>query len=305
MIRVGFLGRSSKLAEIIKLFDSNNEYEVTFIWTSKEAQHHNFSANDFKELAQTINCQYIYSPIINQEISIPNTDLVVSMNFISIIPKWFLEKFKYGVINSHAGNLPKYKGNACPNWAILNDEKEICLTIHVMTEELDSGPIISQEFFTLKKDTYIGEVYKWLDEIVPNLYFNSVEKIINGYLPIEQKGKTLRTFPRKPEDSRLNFNKNLMWNYKIIRASSRPFNGAFCYLNSYENILVIWKAIPIKLNYEFLAVSGQIIEKFDEEKSFVIGINNQALKILDYNLNDYSKEISYSYVCSSMRNRLI
>ena len=50
-------------------------------------------------------------------------DVVVSINFINVIPKSsFIGKFRFGVINAHAGDLPKYRGNACPNWAILNDE---------------------------------------------------------------------------------------------------------------------------------------------------------------------------------------
>ena len=56
------------------------------------------------------------------------------MNYINIINKKIISLFKHGILNSHPGDLPKYK-NACPNWAILNFEK-IGLTIHAMTEDL-------------------------------------------------------------------------------------------------------------------------------------------------------------------------
>ena len=46
------------------------------------------------------------------------------MNFSNLISKDFLNFFKFGVLNAHYGDLPRYKGNACPNWAILNNEKK-------------------------------------------------------------------------------------------------------------------------------------------------------------------------------------
>ena len=58
--------------------------------------------------------------------------VVVSINFINIIPGSFTNKFRFGIINAHAGNLPKYRGNVCLNWAILNDESEVVLPFHKM-----------------------------------------------------------------------------------------------------------------------------------------------------------------------------
>ena len=98
---------------------------------------------------------------------VPDADVVVSMNFATLIPEWFLQKFEHGVLNSHAGNLPRYRGNACPNWAIINGEEEVYVTIHVMAKELDAGPILSQSKMRLTQHTYIGEVDDWLTKTVP------------------------------------------------------------------------------------------------------------------------------------------
>ena len=94
----------------------------------------------------------------------------------------------------------------------------------------------------------------------PKFLFDGATKIIKGFVPKDQKGKTLRTFPRKPEDSRLKFNTDLDWNYRMIRASSKPFSGAFCFLNNTDCKVSIFRGQPVRVNYDFCAVNGQIIE---------------------------------------------
>ena len=79
--------------------------------------------------------------------------------------------WKYKEILTKYESLPKYKGNACPNWAILNFEKKIGLTIHSMSDDLDSGPIFCKIFKKIGSDTYIGDIYDWMDKKIPTLFF--------------------------------------------------------------------------------------------------------------------------------------
>ena len=81
--------------------------------------------------------------------------------------------------------------------------------------------------------------------------FGSRKAIKNGKQPQKQSGKTLRTFPRKPEDSKLDFNASLNFNYKLIRATSRPFSGAYAYLNGTKQKVTIFKAKPYLVEYDF------------------------------------------------------
>ena len=132
----------------------------------------------------------------------------------------------------------------------------------------------------------------------------SVQKLIAGVQVEEQKGKVLRTFPRKPEDSKLNFNENLDWNYRLIRASSRPFSGAYAFLNNTDAKVVIYRAELYTINYDFLAISGQIVEKYEDDKSFLVAIGDAVLKVTDYSVNNEPIDTSFEIVCNSMRNRL-
>ncbi|MDC1527546.1 formyltransferase family protein [Gammaproteobacteria bacterium] len=308
-MKIGFMGRTQILAEVIRLVEKTEKHEVGFIWTSKAESYYGFSEDSFQKLADELGCAYINSPVI-EDIRYPaiinDVDVVISINFVNIIPENFLAKFRHGIINAHAGNLPRYKGNACANWAILNDEKEIALTIHEMSSELDSGPIYLQEYFPLTTNTYITDVYDWLNKIIPDSFIKSLEMIDKGMNPKPQKpGKPLRTFPRKPEDSRIHLNNGAHDFCRLVRASSRPFSGAFCFLNDVSHKVFIYKSSPIKLEYDFYAVDGQILEVNKSRLSFVVSSKNEAIEINDYRINDLLQKDSFDLVSSSMRNRLV
>ena len=156
----------------------------------------------------------------------------------------------------------------------------------------------------MRKDTYIGEIYDWFEKVVSQGCVKSVDKLISNSILEEQRGRPLRTFPRKPEDSKLNFDADLDWNYRLIRASSRPFNGAYAFLNNTETKVIIYRAIPHTVSYDFYAISGQIMEKSEREYSFLVAIGGSVLKVVDYSVDNEPIDVSFKTVCSSMRNRL-
>ena len=304
MTRVGFIGRTKSLYEAIKLFSELDGFEVSFIWTCKDESYYDFKIDNFEDLANKLDANFFYSSRISEFESFAEADVVVSINFINIIPESFIDKFKFGVINAHAGDLPRYRGNACPNWAILNDESEVVLSFHKMDKGLDSGDVIRKETFKLGEDTYIGEVYDWLYQVIPNGFVESVRLLLRGNTGEKQTGKPLRTFPRKPEDSRIIFHNDLDRVYRLIRASSKPFSGAYAFLNNTDTKVTIFRAEPCSLDYDFLAINGQLMEKNNIDKSFVVAVNHQALRITDYSINGKSLDVSYEIICNSMRNRL-
>ena len=173
-----------------------------------------------------------------------------------------------------------------------------------MNEGLDSGPIYLKKSYKLNKDIYIGQIYEWLSKEVPNCFLETLNLIKTGNKPHPQENiKPLRTFPRKPEDARILWHQGVENIYALVRASSRPFEGAFCFLNgNIEQKITIYKAKPIILDYDFFAVDGQLLEKRDN--SFIVASKNQALEITDFCLNDYGIDTSFAKITSSLRNRL-
>ena len=82
------------------------------------------------------------------------------------------------------------------------------------------------------------------------------------------------------------------------------FDSTVIEINNTEFKVTIFRAQRQEIDYEFLAVSGQIIEKFNCDKSFFLAIGNQVLKVIDYSVNNKTIDTSFEVVCKSMRNRL-
>ncbi len=74
-----------------------------------------------------------------------DADLGVGISWLHMLDEEVIGSTRAGILNIHGGLLPMYRGNACGNWAILNSESRMGVTVHLMAPgELDSGPIVRQ-----------------------------------------------------------------------------------------------------------------------------------------------------------------
>ena len=111
---------------------------------------------------------------------IKNTDanLIFSSGFPYKIPKKFID-YKKIFINSHPSLLPKYKGLTPVRDALKNNETEIGISVHYMTENLDEGKIIKQRKLIIKKEQSIDKIYKILFSIIePQTIKSAINQII-------------------------------------------------------------------------------------------------------------------------------
>ena len=283
-MKVAIIGRTSILYNCAKIL-LDNHYEIPLIITSKEAPEYTINSNDFKKLAEDIGAKFIYTPKINEEeiitniLSLGEIDLAVSINYSGVISQKVINLFRFGLLNAHGGDLPKYRGNACQAWALINGEKKIGLCIHKMIGgELDSGPIISREYFNVDINTRIGQVYDWIESETPKLVLQSVNEIKkNKNFVLEYQSlnpsDSLRCYPRNPSDGKIDWGKSNEDILRLINASSEPFSGAFTSLN--EQQVIIWRAEIYENDENYLAVSGQIstINKTDGSIIVICGLS--------------------------------
>ena len=92
-------------------------------------------------------------------------DLIVVVAYAQILPKAILEIPKYSCINIHGSLLPKYRGAACIQAAILNGDEETGITIMKMDEGLDTGPIIAQEKIAIETNDTGEKIFNKLSEL--------------------------------------------------------------------------------------------------------------------------------------------
>ena len=156
-MRVGVIGRTGMLLETARQILARG-HEIAFVMTCRAEAYYEVDESHFRDLAAELGCPFYEGVNPNEhvdDIKRLGAQVCVSINWLTLLKERFLTAFPFGVLNAHAGDLPRYKGNACANWAILNFEPSIGLTVHRMTEALDSGPYILKR---LQKGKWVVEV---------------------------------------------------------------------------------------------------------------------------------------------------
>ena len=154
-MKLAILGRTSYLIETAKrLLGRGNSIEL--VWTSRPQPFYGVNEGDFRDLALEAGAAFrmgggLSRPEAIKYLQSLQLDAAVSINWPTRISMQVINSFRYGVLNAHLGDLPRYRGNACPNWAILNGEAHAGLCIHQMGEEIDNGPIILRDFCFCKR----------------------------------------------------------------------------------------------------------------------------------------------------------
>ena len=264
-MRIAIIGRTEILYETAERLHAQG-HEIGLVLTTKAAPEYTVTEDDFECLAQKHGAPFIKTARIVDTIeaikAMPVMDIAVSLNYSGVIPQSVIDCFRLGILNAHAGDLPRYRGNACLAWAILNSEAKIGLCIHSMIGgELDSGGIIARDYFPLTLDTKITAVWEWMGLRIPELFGNALgilEK--NPDFVLEQQSKdpkdALRCYPRRPEDGRIDWKKDALDILRLVNACNKPYAGAFC---EYEGeTLIIWDAMLLNDGENYLAVPGQI-----------------------------------------------
>lgn len=161
-------------------------------------------------------------------------DLMIMCGYSqNILKKNIFQIPKFGTWNLHASDLPKYRGAAPLNWAIINNENKIGISIIQLDSTIDGGDIICKKILKLKKNETIGSLTEKVNDLYPKILFNEIIKLKNGKLKkIKQNEKKATYFTKRyPEDSYLNFNiMNADKIQRVINASAFPYTSAFFFI---------------------------------------------------------------------------
>ncbi len=265
-IRFAALGRTKILYDSVRMA-VNRGHQLVLVGTAPPAPEYAAGVSDFNDLAREFDAQYFCDPSINQPTYVrmareSQAGVAISVNWPTLIGSDMLSAFENGVINAHAGDLPRFRGNATPNWAILAGENRIVLSLHKMVESLDAGPILAQQSFSLGPSTTVGEVYDFLSIAVPELFADVLDRLELGFLVSRDQPDdpelSLRCFPRRADDGEIDWNQPGLDLNRLVRASSEPFGGAYSFIGTEK--VVIWRAHHETLGYSHLGVPGQIID---------------------------------------------
>ena len=124
-------------------------------------------------------------------------DVVIVVAYGQIIPKNFLSIAKFGFINIHASLLPKWRGAAPIQRAIMNGDKKIGVSIMKIEEKLDSGPIVASKEIELNQNATHGEIEKKLSVIGANLLVENLKRLEGGDLKFTAQVHSEATYAKK------------------------------------------------------------------------------------------------------------
>lgn len=311
-MRIAVLGRSSFTLNTAKGLAADG-FSLGLIATAKAAEYYATDPRDFEDFAREVDAAFLVSTTLNSEkaldlLQASGCELAVSVNWPTIIGKAAFAAFPLGILNAHAGDLPRYRGNACPNWAIINGEERVGLCIHYMVPgELDSGPVLVREHLPLSEETYIGDVYAWMEERIPKMFIEAVRNIQQGTAVAEEQSKnpldTLRCYPRRSEDSRIDWKQSSEIIHRLVRASAQPFAGAYTTLEN-QQVIRVWRAGHYRHEGPYLAMPGQIMMR--SERGIVVACGEGCIKLEYVSIdNGPSGEEAMSVIRRSLRARLV
>jgi len=138
-----------------------------------------------------------------------STDLVIVVAYGQTIPKNFLELAKFGFINIHASLLPKWRGAAPIQRAIMNRDTKTGVSIMKIEEKLDSGPVLSVKEIDLDQNITYGEVEKKLSIAGASLLIESLKKIEDGEAKFIDQAHSEATYAKKINKNETKINWNL------------------------------------------------------------------------------------------------
>src|SRR5215212_3550298 len=218
----------------------NQQYQVVGVVTqpdSASGRGRSLNAPPVKLLAQelgfpVIQPEKLRQPEAMEQLRAWNPDLIVVAAFGQILRKDVLDLPPFGCINVHASLLPRWRGAAPINAAILHGDEETGITIMKMDVGLDTGPILSQRAIRLTQEDTAGSVFETLSPLGAGLLIETLPDYLSGKIePVPQPEEGMTYAPMlKKEEGQLDFTHPAEELERRIRAFN-PWPGAFMHID--------------------------------------------------------------------------
>jgi len=175
-----------------------------------------------------------------EEMKVLNPDVICVVAYGKILPKEILDIPRLGCINVHGSLLPKYRGAAPIQWAVINGEKQTGITTMYMDIGMDTGDMILKETVNIGEDETTGELWEILSSIGGKLLVDTLKLIEEGKAPREKQAGDFTMAPMlSKEMAEINWNEKSAKEIKNLVRGLNPIMGAYTYIN--DKKLKFWK----------------------------------------------------------------
>jgi len=169
-------------------------------------------------------------------------DLIVSAYYRRLISERILALPRLGAFNLHGSLLPKYRGRAPINWAVLHGERRIGMTLHRMIRRADAGAIVDQEAAELGPRDTAEQAYRKVLPCARRILERQIHALLTGTAAERPQDETQATSfrGRTPADGRIVWTQTSAHIFNLVRAVADPYPGAFTDIG--ETRLMVWWA---------------------------------------------------------------
>jgi methionyl-tRNA formyltransferase len=204
-------------------------------------------------------------------------DLLFSFYYRRILPEEMLAEPPLGAWNMHGSLLPKFRGRAPVNWAVLKGETRTGATLHAMTERADRGPILDQEAVPIGPDDTAIEVQRRVTAAAVAVLSRRLDELKAGEArPVAQDESAASRFGRRrPDDGRIDWTRPAKEVHDLVRAVTHPYPGAFT--DTFGPKTYIWRTrLPGLAGHD--TFPGQV--RAEEDRLFVACGDDRYVELL-------------------------
>ena len=213
-----------------------------------------------------------------EEIKKLQPDVICVVAYGKILPEEILDIPKLGCINVHGSLLPKYRGAAPIQWAVINGEKVTGVTTMYMDIGMDTGDMILKEEVSIGEDETTGELWDKLSEVGAKLLVKTLKQIEDGTATRIPQGEDFSMAPMlNKEMSKINWNSQSAQEIKNLVRGLNPIMGTYSYLN--DKKIKFWKVDVLPLENE--NVENGTILKSNSKDGLYIKAKDGMIKVLE------------------------
>ena len=284
-MKIVFMGTPDFAMESLKALDKAN-YDVLSVVTNPDrpkGRGMKLIASPVKQYAEDRGMK-IYQPKkvkgnteFIEELKRQNPDVICVVAYGKILPKEILDIPEKGCINVHGSLLPKYRGAAPIQWAVLNGDKITGITTMFMDIGMDTGDMILKKKVEIGEDETTGELWERLADLGGKTLVQTLELIEKGNAKRIKQSDDFSMAPMLDKKmAKIDFKKQNSTQIKNLVRGLNPIMGAYCYISGKK--VKFWK-VQKHTNIENM-ISGTVIES-DPKKGLFIKTIDGMIEVLE------------------------
>ena len=285
----------------------NSKYEVVMVVTQPDkpkGRGYKVCCPPVKQFAMSkglpvFQPEKIGEPSAVRKLAEKNPDLFVTCAFGQVETTDVLNIPKYGTVNVHASLLPKYRGAAPINWAIINGEKKTGITTMMTVLKMDAGDILLQEEIEINDDMTAGQLHDRMSVLGAELLIKTIRKIEEGTIERIPQNESEVTFASRITGmtGKIDWNSTARQIHNLVRGTN-PWPGAFSFFKGER--MRIWKTRILNETKTPELKPGTILEITKE--GFTVQTGGGLILVSEIQCDNSKRLTTCQYVCGHCVN---